>query len=130
MAITRPMRPLEIHDPFTPWRAAKSERKPRPSWPPSSAVGRLPTLVCRHLSLIPPPLKGGRYVCGNLLPGNVCGRYRPCLGGWQRLWDSALEGGKLKQLAKLALQRDGRGGKDLPLRATVRSAKVRGPKVH
>jgi len=33
------------------------------------------------------------------------------LGGWQRLWDSALEGGKLKQLAKLALQRDGHGGK-------------------
>jgi|ERR1035441_5650957 hypothetical protein len=30
----------------------------------------VPTLVCRHLSLIQPPLQGGRYVCGNLLPGN------------------------------------------------------------
>ena len=29
------------------------------------------TLACRHPSLIQPPLKGGPYVCGNLLHGNV-----------------------------------------------------------
>jgi hypothetical protein len=45
---------------------AKVEVKPHPL-----VVVR--TLVCRHLSLIQPPLKGGRYVCGNLLHGNVCG---------------------------------------------------------
>jgi hypothetical protein len=26
-------------------------------------------LACWHLSLIQPPLKGGAYVCGNLLHG-------------------------------------------------------------
>ena len=31
------------------------------------------TLVCRHLSLIQPPLEGGRYVCGNLLHSNDFG---------------------------------------------------------
>jgi hypothetical protein len=31
------------------------------------------TLVCRHLSLIQPPLEGGPYVWGNLLHGNVRG---------------------------------------------------------
>ena len=31
----------------------------------------------RRLSPIPPPLKGGPDVRGNLLPGKVCGRYRP-----------------------------------------------------
>jgi hypothetical protein len=45
---------------------AKVEVKPHPL-----VVVR--TLVCRHLSLIQPPLEGGPYVCGNLLPGNVCG---------------------------------------------------------
>jgi hypothetical protein len=30
-------------------------------------------LVCRHLSLIQPPLEGGRYVCGNLLHSNDFG---------------------------------------------------------
>jgi hypothetical protein len=28
------------------------------------------TLVCRHLSLVQPPLEGGRYVGGNLLHRN------------------------------------------------------------
>jgi hypothetical protein len=30
-------------------------------------------LVCRHLSLIQPPLEGDRYVCGNLLHSNDFG---------------------------------------------------------
>ena len=45
---------------------AKVEIKPHPR-----VVVR--TLVCRHLSLIQPPLEGGRYVCGNLLHSNDFG---------------------------------------------------------
>ena len=45
---------------------AKVEVKPHPL-----VVVR--TLIYRHLSPIQPPLKGGAYVCGNLLHGNICG---------------------------------------------------------
>jgi hypothetical protein len=48
------------------------------------------TLVCRHLSLIQPPLEGDRYVGGNLLRGNDFGRCLPLLSGCWRLWNRGL----------------------------------------
>ena len=49
------------------------------------------------------------YVCGNLLPGNVCGCYRPLWGGGRRWWDRSLEGGKLKTLANWLYRGHGLG---------------------
>jgi hypothetical protein len=54
------------------------------------------TPACRHLSLIQPPLKGGPYVWGNLLHGNVCATsVADTAPSWADAGDSATALGRL-----------------------------------
>jgi hypothetical protein len=53
-------------------------------------------LRCQHPGLVEPPLKGRRYLCGNLLPNHVYGGYRPLPGGCWRLWNRGLGAGRGK----------------------------------
>ena len=61
----------------------------------------------KELRAVQPPLNQCQHLCGNLLHGNVYGRYRPMLGGCRQWLDNCLEAGKLKRSWNCLYRRSG-----------------------